>query len=243
MSLFHQEQMRFLNAHTNEKQVLLNEIITYVKKNQVRSILDVGPGDGAISIPLSKAVSRYKCIESDSNYIEKLKNNGLDILLGRFPPREKIKDSFDMVLFSHVIFDYGDLYSQMLEEAWALVSMGGILLVISNNPLDKNDPWQRLRSTLDPERALFSETRFKHLLAILQKFGTVEQKSIVTEFVTQDNRAMVQILSFLHSHGWEEQYREWIDDVRLSDFVESHYKKGTTYVFPFQHTFVSVRKV
>ena len=58
---------------TNQKDVLFREISLYLKKYKVKSLLDIGAGDGILAQKLANRVSRYLAIESDRERIEKLR--------------------------------------------------------------------------------------------------------------------------------------------------------------------------
>lgn len=242
MEGFHQERMKEISAHSNEKEVLRTEILKYVEENDVRAVLDIGPGDGVVSLGVAGAVDTYLGIESNEEYCEVLEKQGLYIQHTVFSKETEVNGKFDLILFSHTIFDHEDSYPEMLEKAYSLLNDGGMILVISNNPLDGVDEWQNLRKEMDVERAQFSEERFKKFLDILEVFGEVESKSITTKFVTDDKNTIISILSFLHAHGWEDKYGEWFNSERLSEIVDERYKVEGGYEFPFQHLFISVRK-
>ena len=59
--------------HTDEKEVLYQALAEEIKSNHFSSILDIGAGNGDLSLPLSKLVNRYLAVEQKPKYVQRLK--------------------------------------------------------------------------------------------------------------------------------------------------------------------------
>ena len=56
-------------SHTDEKKVLLDEISKEIEKHKTESLLDIGAGNGLLSIPLSKKVESYLAVEPNKKFV------------------------------------------------------------------------------------------------------------------------------------------------------------------------------
>src|SRR3989344_2336155 len=91
-------------SHTDEKKVLLSKIEKIVSHLRAQSILDIGAGNGLISIPLAKKVGEYLALEQNNKFYKILSQAGLSVIPETFPtPALPPKHLFDLVLSSHSI--------------------------------------------------------------------------------------------------------------------------------------------
>ena len=93
---------------SDQKDVLFREISSYIKDYKVKSLLDIGAGDGVLAKKLANRVSQYFAIESNKKRAKNFKALGLKVRCTRFP--KKIGKRFDMVLASHSIPENKKLY-------------------------------------------------------------------------------------------------------------------------------------
>src|SRR3972149_4254514 len=87
--------------YTNEKKILKEEISKLINKFNIRSILDIGAGNGELSQPLSEEVEDYLCIEPKKDFVGLLRKKGLTVIESEFPT--ELDRQFDMVLCSHSV--------------------------------------------------------------------------------------------------------------------------------------------
>ena len=64
-----------LGQHFLHDKNIINKIIKFVKPNKLDNFIEIGPGEGAITIPLTKKISKLILIEKDSSLIPILKDN------------------------------------------------------------------------------------------------------------------------------------------------------------------------
>ena len=149
---------------SNQKEVLLKEISKYIKKYNVKSLLDIGAGDGVLAKKLNTIVEKYLGIEKNAEWKENLK--GLNITQGEFPC--KINGEFDMVLSSHSIPEEKSLYKAFLEQAWSLVKDGGVLVIVT------------FKGGVLPNGRVHDKELSDELLQILNTFGEIKTKKAIS---------------------------------------------------------------
>ncbi len=113
----------FFLQHTTEKNVLFREIKKEIEKHPVQSLLDIGAGEGSLSIPLSKAVNEYLAVEMKPEFAQKLQKAGVTVIESEIQ-KATISNQFDTVLMSHSLYFRED-YRGFTEKAWSLVKPGG----------------------------------------------------------------------------------------------------------------------
>lgn len=226
-------------SHTDEKQVLLDTITDYIRENNVTSLLDIGAGNGLLSIPLAKMVSHYVAVEENENFALKLRESGLKTIEATFPTN--VDGSFDLVLSSHSIPHEKELYEQFIKKAWKLVRPNGVFLVITFNR-DRYD-WANLLQELKLISIDKNKVGYTVLVELLKSIGKVRTWNVTTRVVTENLDDMVNALSFVASDGNEEIKREFLDkSEQIREIIKISYKEGMGYAFPFQHIFVSTHK-
>lgn len=226
-------------AHTDEKQILLEEISKEIEKYDVKSLLDIGAGNGVLSIPLSKRVENYLAVESNKNFVAKLRKAGLAVREGNFPL--VISRSFDMVLASHAVSYLKDLFEPFIYEAWKSVNPGGVFLVITYR--GQEDDWTRLMRELGENRENPNRVGFNSIIELLASLGEVKMRKAITKVRTENIEYMLFALSFVASDGEAEKKEAFLQkQAQLCKILDSRYKDAEGFFFPFQHFFIIAKK-
>lgn len=236
---YQKEFAKFLE-HTNEKAVLLAQLSQYIKELKPKSLLDIGAGNGLLSIPLSRQVEEYTAVEEKAKYVEILFQAGLKVVAGEFPL--PIAGGYDLVLSSHSLSYRSGRIENFVKAAWDLVNPGGAFLIITFRS-GEDDDWTRLLRIIDEDRTTFYKDGFLFLQKMLSDLGLVTIKKITTEMRVGSLNDLIEALSFVYSNAHPELKEKFMAKrVALEDLLEKSYKNGPNYVFPFQHFFVSTRK-
>ncbi len=216
---------------TDEKKVILKNVLETVKKRNVSSLLDIGAGDGSLSIPLSKEVDRYVAVEPSEVFAVKLEEKGLEVKRDSFP--FEMEEKFDMILISHALPERG--YKEFLFSAWKLVKKGGCLMVVTYR--DKESEWVDLLKEIGEEHNELSQPDYREFLLYMQELGKTEKEedvSFVSAAATED---LFRALSFVFSEGDREKKERFsLHKSFLYNILESRYKKG----FPFRQFFIKL---
>lgn len=235
-------------SHTDEKEIFLVEITKEIEKYNVHSLLDIGAGNGLLSIPLSKKVDRYIAVEPKEEYVKKLKAADLEVIHEKFPT--EINESFDLVLSSHSLYSYKkENFEPFIKEAWNLVNPNGILLIITYR--GQEDDWTNLMDQIGVKKENlkikiedYNRIGYNGLIELLNSLGEVKTKKIITKVVTDNIEDMIQALSFVFSDGKMEKKKQFLSfRNKLEDVLNSQYKDDKGYYFPFQHFFITTKKI
>lgn len=233
-SMYYKDFKTFL-SYTNEKEILLSEIASDIEKYNVKSLLDIGAGNGLLSIPLSAYVKKYVAVESHKPYAKKLQQAGLRAIARPFP--FSLNEIFDMVLICHAL-SYKTPYRTFLRGAWRNVSFGGHLLFITYRA--GRDDWTLLMDAVGIPVHKRNAGRFSAICNLLETLGDLHVRKVTTYVTTPTKKEMISALAFVASGGDEEKKKHFLfTDL---DRILLPYKKGETYSFPFHHFFILVQK-
>lgn len=222
---------------TDEKEVLIKEISQNITEFDIKSILDIGAGNGLISIPLSKKVEFYTAIEQQDSYAQKLREAGLNIIKDDFPT--KLKNKYDLVLISHSLTYKRDSMEPFIDAAWDLVEPGGRLLIITYRR--QHDDWDSLMEAVGEQT--LNKLGYDRLFEYLTSLGEVKVKKVITTVKSNNLNDMINSLSFVASDGDPERKIDFIKQSSIiTEILESKYMDGNNYVFPFQHYLLYVYK-
>lgn len=227
-------------AHTDEKEVLLNETIKEIRKINADSLLDIGAGDGSLAIPLSKGIKKYVAVESKQKFVSKLKSEGLSVIEGVFPLN--INERFDIVFSSHALSYKPEIYADYIDKALELLKQGGLFIIITFR--GQEDDWTALLKELGIPQMDYHRVGFNQIIQLLHKHtGSVTTRKVTTTVNTLSIDDIVDVLSFVYHGGNSEQKNKFTTTKnRLIKILNSRYKKSHGYSFPFQHTFIITKK-
>lgn len=230
-------------TYTDEKKILLSEISREVKRHKTKSLLDIGAGNGQLSIPLSKKVESYLAIEPNKDFAIKLRKAGLEVIEGAFPL--KILGTFDMLLASHSIPHRKDLIEPFIKEAWKLVRVGGIFLIITCRGQEDSRTWRMKGFEINHKDPNYASLNY--IIQLLALFGKVKTRKITTKIITDTLDTMVQVLSSIASvasSGRRKRKEGFLQiQVQLKKILNQRYRNENSYFFPFQHSFIITEKI
>lgn len=225
-------------AHTDEKQVLLYELGRRVGAFKASSMLDIGAGNGDLSIPLSRYLTRYVALEQKHDYAERLRAAGLVTIEGAFP--QPIAERFDLVLACHSLPSSRSSWEPFLHAAWGCVSERGHLLLVTFE--DEKSPWSDLIEGAGLEDVRAREARIRPLWDFLHTLGEVTVHPIETHVTTQTREEMLRALAFVWSDGRPGHIEAFQASARIAEALDAAYRIGTGYSFPFTHYLLEVRR-
>lgn len=230
-----QDFAQFLKL-TDEKNVLLNEIKAEIQGTE--SLLDIGAGDGLLAIQLAPLVSKYTAIERNPDHVANLMAADLHVIDGEFPCF--VKDKYNIVLLSHVISHRSNNWQALLRAAKDLLAPNGKIILFTYQ--GESDDWNILRKEigLEIDTSKF-QTNYDDMLCYLKKLGRVDVRVVTTTVKSTLADQLIASLAFVASNGiatLKENFLAKTD--QLKTILNSRYKKGSTFVFPFQHTMIVV---
>jgi SAM-dependent methyltransferase len=228
-------------SHTDEKTLLLRELRRNLRTLRPSSLLDIGAGNGELSIPLSRNIPDYVVIERKPEYVSTLYKAGLDVIAGSFPECVKRlpQFSFDAVLVSHSAPWHEDEYVPFLEAATSLVRKGGRLIVITYD--NAESAWGRMRDACGDPVSESSRMRIASLKARLGTFGHVTCATAETHVRTSSLRDLMEALAFVYSDGDMERAELFIRNQQYRKYLDEHNRTKHGFEFPFEHLFYYVK--
>ena len=210
-----------------------------IEKFKVKSLLDIGAGNGLLAIPLSKIVDNYLAIESSASFARELQKEGLKVIEASFPI--KVDDIFDMVLISHTISYKKNLFMPFINQAWDLLKPGGVLFIITYR--GQEDDWTRLMSELGQDPMDYNRLGYNKMIEYLYSLGEVKTRKVTTTVETINLDDMIEALAFVASNGEPSRKSQFLNKISLiSKVLNSRYRTEKGYSFPFQHIFITTIK-
>ena len=226
-------------CHTDEKEVFHRELKGYFERNHVRSLLDIGAGNGRLASLIAPEVSRYTAVESSTKYVAKLRARGLEVVDGEYPV--PVNGSYDAVLLSHVVSYKTRNYRTIIPSAWECVEQGGILLLVTHRG-ERND-WSELVEAIGMPKTEENQTGYDEILALLRARGASEIRRVVTRLESQSLDDMLQAMAFVAAAGRPQEFSHFMSRRKLLvEILERRYKSGSVYSFPFTHIFICTKK-
>lgn len=214
----------------NQRRVLLRNIIWFIKKYHIKSLLDVGAGDAAFAKSIAEHVQSYTAVEKNGIRVRQLKAGGLKTIKGIFPSIH-VAGKYDMVLSSHSIPERTNLVSSFVKKAHQLLKPNGLLLVVTFKG-SKGDIF-RITEQLYGKGVIHDRFLFQELVSQLQRLGKVK---IVRKNSTVKSDNLAEILNVvLTSIGVRKskKYRK-----RIQTILQAQFKKHSVYSIHFEHLFI-----
>lgn len=226
---------------TDEKRILLEEIVQDIRDVKAQSLLDIGSGDGTLSFPLPEKVERYLAIDKNPEYADRFKARGLKIITGSFPL--PFEDTFDFVLASYSLtYCYDEsAYQSFIEEAWNVLNPGGSLLVIT---LKREDSyWSRFTEMAKVGGTDPSHIPFSQVVEFMRTLGEARYRDVVTYLRTSSEDDLFDVLNFMIAAGDPQREKKVLDQsTNIRSLLTPHYLEDGIYKFPIEHSLASVSK-
>jgi SAM-dependent methyltransferase len=228
-------------ACTNEKEVLAQHILERIQANGVKSLLDIGAGNGDLALPLSYVVDRYMAIEQKESYAAQLRAADLVVIQEKFPlPMEQ---QFDMVLTCHSTPWKSNEYQPFLTSAFERVNDGGSLLIVTYD--DEESEWNELLVScgLRTKELRPKERRLSGLELFLLSLDAVQTQVVTTHVRSKQFADISAALSFVYCEGVPSREEEFVGVLpKLADHLRSRYWHDGIFEFPFHHIILEVTK-
>lgn len=227
-------------AHTDEKQVFINEFSKYIDQYRPFSVLDIGAGNGSLAIPVAALVKRYVAIEPNHKYASRLRDAGLPVVEEPYPT--PMPDTYDLVIMSHVISYEAANHQELLSAAWHDVAPGGHLLAVTHRG-DQPDDWSNLLNAIGWTNPTPYRDIYQEILTLLTSRGTVSVREVVTTLDTDNLEDMLQAMAFVASGGRSEDHSRFLAEKEiLSKVLQDRYLTAEGFSFPFKHFFIDTYK-
>jgi len=236
----YQKDFKLFQQLTDEKPKLLKWLQLFLATEGVRSVLDIGAGNGDLAIPLSQCCQRYQAVEKHPEYAKILRLAHIPVVEVAFPVR--IGETYDLVLLSHVLARAQEKWQPVLDAAWETVEPSGTLLIVTYR--GGEDDWTKLVRGIGRDESDYNRTTYQLLLSYLQNLGNVRVDRLESVVSSASLDEMVGALSFVASGGVDERKAEFLEQRQIVEqLLNRRYRhEDSTYRFPFQHYLVQVKR-
>lgn len=222
---------------TDEKQVFIDTILTYIDEYSVNSLLDIGAGNGDLSIPVAKKVGRYMAIEPDTEHVATLRGAGLNVIEGKFPC--PVSEKYDVVLCSHSTPGKPEGFKPFIHEAFNCVDTDGSLLIITYD--DAQGAWGQMLDDCNIEWPGFHKGRMALLREFLfTEFKNITEQEIITHVSSNNINEFLEALAFVYTDGKSES-EPFTQSPAIREYVQKNYYKNEMYSFPFTHYLFEIK--
>ncbi len=179
---------------TNEKSVIEKFITENIKFNNEISFLDIGAGNGSLTLKISKKVKSTLVVEPNQSFYKLLlKQKGIRILNKKWE-EVNLNESFDFILAAYVITYFPKTKrKQLIKKIYNILKPGGSILILSVDA--KKGSWRKIHTyfyNLINHDHYSSDSELKQ---IVQKYGAVS-KSFKTQVISKNSDEMLRILGF-----------------------------------------------
>jgi SAM-dependent methyltransferase len=224
---------------TDEKELLEEWLTERLSASRTDSILDIGPGPGDLSLPLSRLFTRYIAVEPNAAYATTLQQQGLAVIEKPFPT--VIEGDFDVVLASHVINLTDTSVEPFVKAAWDLLKSGGRLVIVTHQGIEAD--WIALCQTLSDDNLPYHPAVFGRLMAELEAYGPVVVERLTTHIASPKLSKLLAALGFVWSDGDLQRWQIFEQHVAaVAALLHSRYYSGGRFTIPFEQTIVTLTK-
>jgi SAM-dependent methyltransferase len=238
----YEQDFPFYLKYTNEKKILSKEILNLFNRFNVKSVLDLGAGNGDLSKLLVKDVDRYLAVEPKKEFIHSLRKEGITALEKAFPCNLS-EEKYDFILCSHSVPSSKLDYEPFLNKAFERLNQNGHLLIITY--LGKENDWDNLLTDIKVKPFEEVSDRYFERKDFLKKLGKIEEWFVFSKVESSSIENIIKALSFVASGGEVEKKNIFLSKSKeISDIMNQKYynKESNDYFFPFEHVFLMTSK-
>lgn len=215
----------------NQKDILLKETLRCIKKYRIKSLFDIGAGNGKSAETLSKHVKLYTAVERNAENVKKLKSLGLKTIKGQFP-LVKVSGKFNMVLSSHSIPENDRSITPFIKKAMSLLKQNGIILFATFK--GGRGDLSKLTEKIEGVEYVHDKKLFEGLISCLLKVGKVKIKKVKSALEADNLMEITEAVSLSFSANKRKKYKR-----AIQEFLQKNYRKESRkYRFRFEHVFI-----
>lgn len=137
---------RLFLSRTNEKDVLVFQILKCCRISKTSRILDIGAGDGSLAVKLRPYVQRYVAVEPNPLLAKRLRSMDVEIVNSSWQ-NASVDGLFDLILAVHVLTYFPkNQFFTLIEKMRNKLAPGGRLVILS---VDQNrGSWRAIHTFL-----------------------------------------------------------------------------------------------
>jgi len=188
-------------SHTNEKKVIEQILKKTINLNRVRSVLDIGGGNGLIADFFARHNLDILVIEPNKNFVSILRRKGFRVIETKWENTE-IKENFDLIIAAYVVTNFPSYQiSKLLNKMLSCLNEGGYLVILAVD--EQKGSWREIHTYFYD---LIGLKKVSSTIELKKQMKTLnaEQKTFITKVYANNEEEMLQILSFdFYKYGEE----------------------------------------
>ena len=227
---------------SDEKVLLARSVGKIIRENDVKSLLDVGAGEGTFASMIAPQVNRYVAAEKREENARELRDRGLTVIEQNFP--FEIEDKFDMVLASHSVPDDKATIESFIENLVSTTKKDGVVCTITFKR--EKDLWYEfMKGVMSENWDKKNFDTYEMLLDVLRPYGAVAVEKIDTNIQGRNPKELFDALRFTYA-GKEPRLVDLFNQHGAEGiaWIKKHCEQGGDgfYKFPFIQYVITLKK-
>lgn len=189
----YQQSFDLFLKRTDEKEIILRFIEKIIKFQKIGKFLDIGAGNGSLSLHISKNVSETLAVEPNEYLFQELKKKKLNAVNEKWEDIA-IKDKFDFILVAYA-FTYFPVKKRerLIKKMFNLLNSGGRILFLSVDP--QKGTWRKVHNYFYDQVNLKHQSADDQMREILSRYPHIS-KNFKTKITAKSLNEMMLILYF-----------------------------------------------
>jgi SAM-dependent methyltransferase len=229
--------------NSDEKVILARSVGNIIRQNNVKSLLDVGAGEGTFASMVAPQVEHYVATEKRKENADALRAHGLEVIEKSFP--FEMRGWFDMVLASHSIPNDKKSLEPFIEHLVNAAAADGTVCVVTYKR--EKDLWYEFTKDILKENWENKDgDMYEILLDVFKHYGTVTVEKVDTSLFAKTPRELFDSLRFTYA-GKDRELVDLFNEHKTEGlaWIENHCARDNeqgVYKFPFIQYIVTLKK-
>ena len=234
--------------YTNEKRILSKEIIKLMKPKRSWSFLDVGCGNGDITLHIAKIVSRTVALDDNKKLLNQFRRKAKLLKKIKFLHRDWTKvdflGEFDLVVASHILLypSFEHRWKSTIRKLLRHVKKGGKLLIIHHSKTGEylkmlREFFFKIRKVHSSE---YEQRDYKYVADMVKLMGYKPKTKVIETFIMIPSmKEVLELVDWFFHKSFKE-----IKPSTQKELIEyfNSLKKDGKIIIEVNHGFIWIRK-
>ncbi len=190
----YQKSFELFLRKTDEKVVIEDFVRDAVFLHRDMSFLDIGGGDGSLTLNIARKVGRTTVVEPNRGLCKGLTRHQKIRVINKKWEDIHLAEKFDFILAAYVVTYFPrSRRKQLIRKMYHLLNPGGKLLILSVDA--KKGSWRKVHSRFYELMGHFHHSSDDALKRIVAEYDTIS-KSFKTSVIARNTGEMMEILHF-----------------------------------------------
>ncbi len=225
---------RYNRGHDAYRSPVVDKLEKYIDSDT--TLLDIGAGTGALTIPLAKKVKKVLSIEPSAGMLDYLKNAALKENLANIEfinntwEDAKISEQYDMVICSHALYFMPDI-KKSLQRMIDVTGKYLFLMIVAHNNNDRyGDIWKIVKGT-----SYKPGPDYIYIYNLLRELGWHPNVEMIT--TTMECSDLDEAVKFTTTHFDELEVQAKKNELR--SYISQHIQQESDGMFRWKDSFKS----